>query len=161
MDTAHDRRPIDVTIGLPQPYDPDFVRTWMATSAPFSAAGRTLHWSARLADEDRIVGYAALARIDLERSQAELRLWVGCSIDREVTGIEWAQKLLNFAVDTMHIERIYSLQLLRFPLAERILKGIGMGYDGIVRKRVARNAQVEDAVCWSISADEWQTFRLR
>lgn len=159
MDIARGNRRSDATIGFPQPCDPEFVRTWMTTSDPSTEAVRTLHWATLTLNERELVGYTALARIDLQRSQAELRLWVGVGSDRDDTALEWARRMINFAVDRMHIQRIYSLHLIRNRRAERILTGVGMQFDGIVRKRISRNAQMEDTICRSIWADDWQTLR--
>lgn len=148
---AGEHRIADTSVGIPHPYTLEFARMWIS-SHPTASDGRlALHWAAVNVDEDRIVGYAGLDKIDTERSQAELRLWVGCGVKRKSDAIEWSAAIVDFALTSLNMNRIYALQLDRHLLAGRVLAAIGMRREGLVRKRIYKGGQFEDVFCWAIA----------
>ncbi len=154
---AGEHRIADTSIGIPHPYTLEFARMWVS-SRPDASNGRdarvALHWAALEVGEDRTVGYAGLDKIDVERSQAELRLWVGCGAKRKSDAIEWSAAIVDFALRGLNMNRIYALQLDRHLLAGRVLAAIGMQREGLVRKRIYKGGQFEDVFCWAIARGE-------
>ena len=49
-----------------------------------------------------------------------------------------------------------ALKIGSHPKAGRVLAGIGMEREGLVRKRVFEGGQLEDLVCWAILSSDWQ-----
>jgi len=94
--------------------------------------------------------YAGLSEIDMDRSQAEMRFWVGCSVERKSNSIEWSAAIVDFALTRLNLNRVYALQLARHPRSARILTSIGMQREGFVRKRIYKDGLSEDVVCWAI-----------
>jgi RimJ/RimL family protein N-acetyltransferase len=70
-------------------------------------------------------------------------------------GVEWSAAILNFAFTTLAMNRVYAQQLARHPLAGRVLFGIGMAREGLVRKRVFKGDLVEEVICWGTLRDSW------
>jgi RimJ/RimL family protein N-acetyltransferase len=129
---------------------------WICSHSEAWRARRALHWAALRIGEDRIVGYAGLHNIDIQRRQAELRFWVGCGVKRHENAAEWSEAVVKFALMELDLNRVYALQLERHPLAARVLSTIGMQQEGLVRKRVHKGGLVEDIVCWAILRSDWQ-----
>ncbi len=149
---AGEHRIADTTIGVPHPYTAEFARMWISSHAEAWKARRSLHWAATQLGDERIVGYVGLHNIDSQTRQAELRFWVGCGVKRHEDGAEWSEAVVDFALTKLELNRVYALQLERHPLAARILSGIGMQQEGLVRKRVHKGGLVENIVCWAIRA---------
>ena len=147
---AGEHRIANTTIGIPHPHTAEFARMWISTHGASWAEGHALHWGVHRIDDDRLAGYAGLSRIDAQRRQAELRFWVGCGVQKHSDATECAQTVVDFAWSRLKMWRIYALQLARHPLAGRVLSGLGMQPDGLVRKRIQPEGQVEDVVCWSL-----------
>lgn len=82
---AGEHRVADASIGIPHPYTMEFARLWITSHAAAWKRRRALHWAALKVGEERIVGYAGLSEIDMDRSQAEMRFWVGCGVERKAT----------------------------------------------------------------------------
>ena len=116
----------DTTIGLPYPYTNEFARLWISSHADEWEARRGLNWTVVKIGDDQIVGYAGLHNMDVGQRQAELRFWVG-----------------------------YAQQLARHPLAGRVLFGIGMAREGLVRKRVFKGGMEEEVICRGALRDSW------
>jgi ribosomal-protein-alanine N-acetyltransferase len=144
---AGEHRIADTTIGVPHPYTTEFARMWISSHSAAWEGRRALHWAAIKLCDDRIVGYAGLHHIDMERGQAELRFWVGCGVVRTSDAVEWSAAIVEYAVAGLDMNRVYALQLDRHPLAGRVLSAIGMQREGLVRKRILKGGLVEDVVC--------------
>jgi len=147
---AVEHRGADATVGIPNPYTAEFARMWISSHSAEWPGHRALHWAAVRASEDRIVGYAGLNKIDIERGQAELRFWVGCGAERRRDAVEWSAAIVKFAFTDLRLNRIYALQLSRHPRAGHVLATVGMRREGLVRKRIYKGGLVEDVVCWAI-----------
>ena len=148
---AGEHRIADTTIGVPHPYTTEFARTWISSHSVAWQGRRALHWAATRIGEERIMGYAGLSEIDMERGQAEMRFWVGCGVERRSHAIEWSAAIVDFALTGLNLNRIYALQLRRHPLAARVLAAVGMQREGLVLKRIYKGGPFEDVVCWAIS----------
>ena len=70
---AGEHRVADMSIGIPHPYTMEFARMWILSHSAAWKGRRALHWAALRDGDDRIVGYAGLSEIDMDRSQAEMR----------------------------------------------------------------------------------------
>ncbi len=147
---AVEHRGADATVGIPNPYTAEFARMWISSHSAEWAGHRALHWAALRTGDDRIVGYAGLNEIDMERGEAELRFWVGCGVDRKSDAVEWSEAIVRFALTDLNLNRIYALQLSRHTVAGLVLAAVGMRREGLVRKRIYKGGLVEDVVCWAI-----------
>jgi len=153
---AGKHRVADTSIGVPHPYTTEFARMWISSHSTAWEGRRALHWAALKSGDDRMVGYAGLNQIDSERGQAELRFWVGCGVERNSDAAEWSAAIVEFALTSLNLNRVYALQLARHPLAGRVLAAIGMQREGLVRKRIFKGGLMEDVVCWAILRRDWQ-----
>jgi ribosomal-protein-alanine N-acetyltransferase len=153
---AGEHRVADTTIGIPHPYTREFARKWISSHSRAQERCLGLHWAAIKLGDDRIVGYAGLDKIDVQRRQAELRFWVGCGVQRARDAIEWSKAIVEYALSRLNLERIYALQLARHPLAGRVLAAIGMRREGLVRKCICNGGLMEDLVCWGTRRHDWQ-----
>lgn len=147
---AGEHRVADTSIGIPHPYTMEFARMWILSHSAAWEGRRALHWAVLRDGDDRIAGYAGLSEIDMDRSQAEMRFWVGCGVERKSNAIEWSAAIVDFALTRLKLNRAYALQLTRHPRTARILASIGMQREGFVRKRIYTNGLSEDVVCWAI-----------
>jgi [ribosomal protein S5]-alanine N-acetyltransferase len=150
---ANQHRIADSTVGIPHPYTAEFARVWIASHPEQWIHHQALHWAAlEIGDRDdrHILGYAGLDKINFEHRQAELRFWVGCGAQRREYATEWCAAILEFALASLGMHRVYALQLARHPLAGRVLADLGMHREGQVRKRVHKEGLFEDIVCWRI-----------
>ena len=147
---AGEHRVADTSIAIPHPYTREFARLWVASHKAAWKRRRALHWAALKVGEERMVGYAGLSEIDMDRRQAEMRFWVGCGVERKSNAIEWSAAIVDFALTRLKLNRVYALQLARHPRTARILASIGMQREGFVRERICKDGLSEDVVCWAI-----------
>jgi RimJ/RimL family protein N-acetyltransferase len=151
---AGEHRVADATAGVPHPDTAEFARMCISSHSAAWTSHCALHWAALKAGESRVIGYAGLNHIDLERAQAELRFWVGWGVERGSYAVEWCAAILDYALTRLGMTRIYALQLARHPLAGHVLATLGMRQEGLLRKRIYKEGLFEDIICWAIQRDE-------
>lgn len=152
---AGEHRIADMTIAVPHPNTSEYARRWIESHRLAWEARQSLHWAvSRLAD-DRLVGYAGLLDIDLEHRQAELSLWIGPRSERIGYAAESAQSVLAFAFTGLSMNRVYASHIARHPRFPRILTGIGMRREGLLRQRVRTWEGFEDVLVWAVLKADW------
>jgi len=142
------------SIGIPHPYSTEFARIWSSGTAAIGDP-QSFHWAATKFGDPDLSGYAGLNKVDRERRQAELRVWVGSSGEHWNYAAEWSVAILQFALASANLGRIYALQLARHPIAGQVLSSIGMQRDGLLRRRMHRDGPFEEVICWTILREEW------
>lgn len=147
---AGERRIADTAIDVPHPYTRELARVWIVSHAAAWKRRLALHWAARKVGEERIAGYAGLSEIDMDGSQAELRFWVGCGVERRRDAIEWSTAIVDFALRRLNLNRVYALQIAGHARMARILASIGMQREGFIRNRICWDGLSDDAVRWAI-----------
>jgi [ribosomal protein S5]-alanine N-acetyltransferase len=153
---AGEHRIADTSIGVPHPFTPEFARMWISSHPAEWDRRRALHWAVHGVGDNRMVGYAGLNQIDIDRRQGELRFWVGCGTERFSCAVEWSEAIVTHALSVLDLTRLYALQLARHPLAGRVLATIGMQREGLLRKRIDKGGLFEDFCCWAMCTDHAQ-----
>ncbi len=147
---AGEHRIADTTIGVPHPFTPEFARMWISSHPAEWNRRRALHWVVHeIGSDRRMLGYAGLNQIDIDRRQGELRFWVGCGTERFSCAVEWSEAIMTHALAVLELTRVYALQRIRHPLAGRVLAAIGMQREALLRKRVDTGGLLEDICCWA------------
>lgn len=77
-------------------------------------------------------------------------------MERNSDAAEWSATIVDFALTSLNMNRVYALRLARHPLAGGVLAAIGMQREGLVRKRIFKGGPMEDVVCWGILRRDWQ-----
>jgi [ribosomal protein S5]-alanine N-acetyltransferase len=147
---AGEHRIADTTIGVPHPFTPEFARMWISSHPAEWDRRQSLHWAVHEIGNNRMVGYAGLSQIDIDRRQGELRFWVGCGAERFSCAVEWSEAIVTHGLSVFALTRVYALQLARHPLAGRVLAAIGMRPEGFLRKRIDKSGLLEDICCWAV-----------
>jgi len=149
--------PLRVTsIGVPEPYTTEFARQLITEEGTGIPQAR--HWAVMRQGNDQLLGYAGLNHLDLDRRQAELRVWGGACQGQSLLVGHWSRTILRFAFQWINLERVYALQLERHASTGRLLASIGMRPDGMVRKRPRRESPLEDVICWALRRRDWRSI---
>jgi [ribosomal protein S5]-alanine N-acetyltransferase len=144
----------DVTLAVPQPFDPRQARRWIESHARAWQSGNALHWAVSTLENDRLAGYVGLHDISLDSEQAQLSLWIAERLERKDLGLEAAQATLAFAFADLQIAQVQAHQLAGNPLLARILRRLGMKLDS-ARQSVSRWGRTEEGWLWSIDRLNW------
>jgi [ribosomal protein S5]-alanine N-acetyltransferase len=144
----------DVTLAVPQPFEPRQARRWIESHARAWQSGSALHWAVSTLENDRLAGYVGLHDISMDSEQAQMSLWIAERLERKDLGLEAAQATLAFAFANLQITQVQTQQLAGNPLLARILRRLGMKLDA-VRRTVSGWGRTEEGWVWSIDRMDW------
>jgi len=143
------------TAGFSLPYAFENLDHWRHTESA-AAACQKREWVISRVFDGRVVGYCALDRIGVVRSQAHLQFWFGCGhAGRLHTESERAAECLaavfDLAAGRLGLTRLYAFQLVRQPRVAGLLAGAGMRQEGFVQRRLHKQGMMEALAHWAIA----------
>jgi len=154
-------------------HDSDFMRMMDTTPArPLSAAmvrkqyeklekqidekKNLFHFMVRARADDRLIGMAAIHRIEWTNSNAFLRLGIGAAEDRRKGyGSQALQMLLRFAFAELNLFRVSAMVPEYNQAALALLKKFGFVQEVCRRKALERDGQRWDLYVFGLLSEEW------
>lgn len=131
---------------------------WIQTHAPAYAAGTLASFAVVEAATQSLVGAMGLA-IKAPHARAELGYWIGVPYWNKGYATEAATVIVRFGFEELGLNRVYAQHFLRNPQSGRVLRKLGMRYEGRLRQHVRRWHQLEDLEQYGILAGEWHGER--
>lgn len=132
------------TLNIPHPYEDGMAEQWIATHPEAFEEGRMVTFAMERRSDGALVGAIGLHDISEHHSRAEMGYWVGLPYWGQGYCTEAARAVLDYAFNTMHLNRVYATHLARNPASGRVMQKIGMHYEGRLRQHVRKGEQFED-----------------
>lgn len=107
-----------------------------------------------LRGDGRQIGGIGL-RIDHDQQHAELGYWLGVSYWGQGYATEAAREVLRYGFEELGMHRIFAAHFKHNAASGRILKKIGMRYEGCQREHVRKWEQFVDSELYGILRQEW------
>jgi RimJ/RimL family protein N-acetyltransferase len=73
--------------------------------------------------------------------------------------VEGARLVLNFAFDTVGVQRLEARAAVANGRGNGALRKIGAVQEGVLRRSFLRNGRYHDQVLWSVLAEDWRLQR--
>lgn len=108
-----------------------------------------------LADGRQIGGIGL--RIEQEHQHAELGYWLGIPYWGQGYATEAAKELLRFGFEELGLHRIFASHFGHNPASGRVLKKLGMKYEGCQREHLRKWDQYIDSALYGMLRREWET----
>ena len=142
------------TLRIPHPYTEADARAFLTLLQDSSRI-----WLAiTLLTDERQIGGMGLT-IDAQHKHAELGYWLGASYWGKGYATEAAREMLRYGFEDLRLHRIFASHFKHNVASGRILKKIGMRYEGCQREHVRKWDQFVDSELYGILRREWQTSR--
>jgi len=142
------------TLRIPHPYTEADARGFFEMA---EQPGRI--WLAiTLRSDGRQIGGIGL-RVDEQHQNAELGYWLGVSYWGQGYATEAARETLRYGFEDLHLHRIFATHFKHNPASGRILRKIGMRYEGCQREHFLKWDQFVDSELYGILRREWQISR--
>ncbi len=103
--------------------------------------------------DGRQIGGAGL-RLDLQHQHAELGYWLGLPYWGQGYATEAAREMLRYGFEDLGMHRIHASHFRHNPASGRILKKIGMRYEGCQREHLLKWDQFVDSELYGILRHE-------
>jgi [ribosomal protein S5]-alanine N-acetyltransferase len=133
----------DTTLSIPHPYELRMAEEWIGSHEEGFAQGTLASFAVTLRKEGTLVGAVGLS-VHSPHARAELGYWFGRDCWGRGYASEAAAALLDFAFDELRLHRVYAFHLTRNPASGRVMRKIGMRYEGRLRQHVRKWDLLED-----------------
>jgi [ribosomal protein S5]-alanine N-acetyltransferase len=142
------------TLRIAHPYTEQDARTFLA----LAQEPDKLWLAIRLRSDGRQIGGIGL-RVDQLHQHAELGYWLGAPYWRQGYATEAAREMLRYGFEDLGMHRILATHFKHNPASGRILKKLGMRYEGCQREHLRKWDQFVDSELYGILRQEWQNSK--
>lgn len=149
------REVASTTLTIPHPYGDGVAEAWIETHAPAYAAGTLASFAIVEIASQRLVGAVGLP-IKAAHERAEMGYWIGVPFWNRGYATEAAAMALRFGFEHLRLNRVHAQHFVRNPASGRVMRKVGMTYEGRLRRHVRRWGVFEDLEQYGILADEWR-----
>jgi RimJ/RimL family protein N-acetyltransferase len=108
-----------------------------------------------LRSDGRQIGGIGL-RLEPQHHHAELGYWLGVPYWGQGYASEAAREMLRYGFEDLRLHRILASHFKHNPASGRILKKLGMRYEGCQREHLRKWDQFVDSELYGILRQEWQ-----
>ncbi|MFY9743830.1 MAG: GNAT family protein [Candidatus Sulfotelmatobacter sp.] len=142
------------TLRIPHPYTEKDAREFMADSQNESECRLAI----TLRSDGRLIGGIGL-RIAPQHKNAELGYWLGVPYWGKGYATEAAHEMLRYGFEDLRLHRIFASHFKNNPLSGRILKKLGMHYEGCQREHVRKWDQFIDSELYGMLRRDWDAAK--
>lgn len=153
---AGDRDIASTTLNIPHPYEAGMAEAWIASHEEQFERGVLAAYAITRRDDGALVGAVGLA-IQPSHARAELGYWVGKPYWGLGYCTEAARALLAYAFGPLRLNRVHACHFTRNPASGRVMRKLGMSYEGRHREHVRKWGAFEDVENFAILAREFES----
>lgn len=132
-------------------------RRFIAESAARTAAGSAAVWGIFENRAGRLAGVVSLRGLeDAERAQGRFGVWIRADRQDRGFAVEAGKLVLEFAFRRAGLHRVHArLDPANRPF-RKVLKKLGLRYEGCLRSDRRLNGRWVDQECWGLLRGEWK-----
>lgn len=139
---------------LPHPYDLEAAAKWIAQQQESFAAGNAITFAIVLAEEERLIGSIGM-EIAHEHQLARLSYWLGTNYWNQGYCTEAVRAVLDYGFTRLSLHRIYAPHFHNNPASGRVLRKVGMTYEGRMREHYIRFGRFVDVEIYGKLREEF------
>ncbi len=143
------------TLAIPHPYTTSMAEDWIGKHRPRFESGEVVSYAIVIQRSKNLAGAIGL-RISKEHLKAELGYWIGKPFWGRGYATEASQRLIQFGFNELELNRIYASHFVRNPASGRVLRKVGMDFEGRKRQNILKWDQFEDSDYFAILKDDYQ-----
>lgn len=151
---AGDRAVADTTLKIPHPYEDGLAEKWIANHREWFERREQAVFAVALRDQQGALIGAIGLRIDRQDDRAELGYWIGKLYWGQGYCTEAARAVLAFGFEQLGLNRICAHHFVRNPASGRVLRKIGMTYEGRLRQHIKKWDAFEDLELYGLVKDQ-------
>lgn len=152
---AGDRAIAQNTLEIPHPYTEQEAETWIQSHEQRFQAGEQLNLAVVRAADKELVGAISFNSLEPRFMRAELGYWIGRPYWGRGYCSEAGMALLAYGFEQLGLRRVYASHFRENPASGRVMRKLGMRYEGCLRQHVRRMGKWHDQVIYGILKDEF------
>ncbi|HVT04231.1 MAG TPA: GNAT family N-acetyltransferase [Thermoanaerobaculia bacterium] len=150
---ANDENIARSTLSIPHPYEERHAREWIA-SQQTDERGQNVTFAIVLKEGSQLCGSIGV-RIDNVNARAEIGFWVGRPFWNRGLCSEAASMLLEYAFNTLDVNRVYAFHFVDNEASGRVMRRIGMRHEGLLRQHMKKGDEFLDLEAYGILREEF------
>lgn len=154
---AGEREIADTTLSIPHPYEDGMAEQWISQHRDLFQAGTNAVFALEAGDSRDVIGAMGLT-IDRNFDKAELGYWIGRPHWNCGYATEAGQRMLEYGFRELQLNRIAARHLVRNPASGRVMRKLGMHYEGTLRQDTIKWGAYEDLAIYSILRSDWDAL---
>ncbi len=139
---------------VPHPYEDGMAEEWIASHRPAYEAGEHVTWAVTLREEGALVGSITLHLHPLH-DNAALGYWIGKPYWGCGYATEAAQEAVRYGFEDLGLHRIHSDHFGSNPASGKVMRKVGMTYEGFRPEYYKKGEGYEDRVEYGLLARDW------
>lgn len=141
------------TLRIPHPYTESDAQEFIAATESDLASGKELRLAIVVREDERLCGGVGL-RIEPDHRRAELGYWIGIPYWRNGYATEAARALVKYGFESLKLHRIFASHVTGNTASAKVLKKIGMRYEGCQRCHIHKWGEFLDLELYGMLASE-------
>jgi [ribosomal protein S5]-alanine N-acetyltransferase len=142
------------TLRIPHPYTENDAREFLARME----TDGEVRLGIRLRAAERLIGGVGL-RLDPQHQHAELGYWLGVPYWGQGYATEASREMLRYGFEELTLHRIFASHFAHNPASGRILRKLGMRYEGCQRGHLRKWDEFIDLELYGLLREEWLTLK--
>ena len=156
---AGDEAIASVTLNIPHPYEDGMAEAWIGTHPQRFAKGEEAVFAIVLREDNTLIGAIGLT-INQEHERAETGYWIGKPYWGNGYCTEAAGEVVRFGFAELGLARIQAVHFTQNPASGRVMKKIGMTYEGSLRQYFKKRGNPIDLKMYAILRTEYETQQV-
>ena len=148
------REVADTTLLIPHPYPDGVAEKFIEGVREQFEKGEQYVFAITLRSTGELCGAIGL-NVSSQHERAELGYWIGVPFWKQGYCTEAGHGVLRFAFEELRLNCVNAHHFVRNAPSGRVLKKLGMRYEGQLRQHVKKWDHFEDLDCYSILRSEW------
>ncbi|WP_347861816.1 GNAT family N-acetyltransferase [Salimicrobium sp. PL1-032A] len=145
---ADDKEIADRTF-VPHPYTVEDAKAWISTHAEGIEKG-SFYPLAMIDKKSKELTGTMTLRVNGKHRNGELAYWVGQPFWGKGLASEAAQRITDFAFDDLGLERIWGRALSDNEPSQKVMKNVGLLYEGVMRHEVLHDGEFKDTYMYGM-----------
>jgi len=139
------------TLRIPHPYQERHAREFLATVAKQNELRLSIRQRS-----DRLLCGGICLHPEAQHSHAELGYWIGVPYWGKGYATEAAKAVVRYGFEQIKLNRIFAHHFKHNPASGKVLRKIGMKYEGCMRQHVRKWDEFVDLELYAILREEWK-----
>ncbi len=158
VNCANNRAVSDHTLNLPYPYHEDDAVFWMNMQISGYKNSDKYIFGVYLKQDNAFIGGIGL-HLELPHCKAELGYWISEPFWNQGLATEAGQCVIDFAFNTLQLNKIYATCFTFNPTSERVLKKLGMTQEAELKQHYFKQGRFLDVKQYALCQDDYFPYK--
>jgi ribosomal-protein-alanine N-acetyltransferase len=142
------------TSSMPHPYEKSMAEEWIGTHEELYSKGESVQFAICLKSSNELIGAIGLI-INRTHDRGEMGYWIGLPYWSKGFCTEAAGAMLKYGFEGLNLNRIGAAHFSRNPASGRVMRKLGMQFEGIRRQEIKRWGEYIDVVSYGILRQDY------